>query len=107
MAFALIPAAISALTTTKKAVDLLKCFRSLPEEGYFLWKLLDSIAQPLQLCIALQRRQETVAYLDGAVRVAQHVIAECEELLARDESEDGRPESTEGWVAWMQHKKQV
>ena len=98
--------AVGVATTTKKVLDLFKSFQEVPEEGYFLWKLLDTAAPPFDLCRQLQKRQETVRYVEAAVGLTRFAIKQCEECLAKDETEDERPESSQAWAEWLSHPKQ-
>ena len=97
--------AVCAATATKKVVDLFTEFQDIPEEGYFLWKLLDTISPPFNLCREYQKREETLAAVDPAVNLTRFAIMKCEQCLAKDEDEDERPNSEEGWVAWLSRSK--
>eukprot|EP00906_Rhabdomonas_costata_P035329 RCo049637 len=107
MAVALVSTMVTVATTTKRAVDLLRGFQDLPEEGFFLWKLLDCLTEPLQLCLRLQRRFEAVRVVGPAVTLTQKTVARCEVVLARDTDEDDeRPDSQVAWGRWLNHHKE-
>jgi hypothetical protein len=92
---------VAACTNTKKAADWFKKVQEVPEQGFFLWKAVESIARPLELCIRLNKRAEFLPFCDAPVTMTRHCLHKCENLLSREDEEDGRPEASEGWTKWM------
>ena len=103
-----ISASLGLVSNAKKAVDAFKDLASdsLPDEGFILWRLLDSTAPALELCTKLASRHETLPYVESAVAITRRTILRCEQLLQRGEEEDDeRPESAASWASWFEHKK--
>lgn len=103
--FGLVGPTVTVATNAGKAINLLRSLSEVSEEGKLLWHALDSLESPLQLAVCLQRRHATMHFFNGPVQLTQEVIEECERVLARDDGEDLRPESKEGWLSWLSHKK--
>lgn len=91
---------------TKKALDFIQSFNGVEEEGYVLWKTLDSLAKPLQVAQDLMCRHEALCVFEGPVSLVKFLIARVECILEKDEVEgDERPAGKESWSKWLQHKK--
>eukprot|EP00930_Biecheleria_cincta_P059271 TRINITY_DN45016_c0_g1_i1.p1 TRINITY_DN45016_c0_g1~~TRINITY_DN45016_c0_g1_i1.p1 ORF type:complete len:399 (-),score=60.07 TRINITY_DN45016_c0_g1_i1:104-1300(-) len=103
--FGLVGPTVTVATNAGKAINLLRSLSDVSEEGKLLWHALDSLESPLQLAMCFQRRHTTMHFFHGPVLLCQEVIEECERVLARDDGEDSRPESRDGWVSWLSHKK--
>lgn len=103
---ALVGPSVAIATNATKAINALRSLQEVSEEGALLWHLLDAIEAPLRIASNFLCREDTMMFFEGSVQLSRSAIAECERLLARDDDEDGRPSSQEGWMAWLDHKKQ-
>jgi len=92
-------------TNAGKAIGILRSLSDVSEDGQLLWLALDALEAPLQLAICFQKRQSTMSFFHGPVQLTRCTIEACEQLLARDDGEDSRPSSEEGWLKWLAHTK--
>ncbi|CAD7933352.1 unnamed protein product [Amoebophrya sp. A25] len=96
-------------TGTKKAIDFLQSFNGVEEEGYVLWKTLESLSIPVSVADKLLVREEALVVLLPSTRLIKFQIGKVEEILeigtAEHEDEDERPDSKESWGKWLRSKK--
>ncbi|CAJ1375142.1 unnamed protein product [Effrenium voratum] len=98
--------AVNAAVTTRKAVGFLKEVACIEDEGYFLWKLVDSVSAPLEAASRLSTRYEACQVLEPAIELGRFAVRQVELVLERDDDEQqlGRPEDKAGWKAWLMSK---
>lgn len=80
---ALVPFMGPAMNLVTGASNVYKFFKTLndvPEEGFFLWKLIEATEPALELAEEMCIRHIARPYLQSAVMVTRHTIANCEEV---------------------------
>jgi hypothetical protein len=98
--------AVAAYTNTKRVVQWYDDLSTVvPTQGYILWLLVGSITHPLERCIKLNKRAMFLRYVNDAVKLTRNCLRRCEDLLAREDETDGRPDKQEGWTQWMKKMK--
>ena len=95
---------VNAAVTTRKAVSFLQEVAKIEEDGYFLWKLVDSVTAPLETAVQLSARYEACSVVEPAIALTRFTLAAVERVLERDDDEQGRPEDKAGWTAWLLSK---
>eukprot|EP00435_Cladocopium_sp_Y103_P053219 s689_g17.t1 len=96
--------AVNAAVTTRKAVSFLKEVANIEDEGYFLWKLVDSVSGPLEVAVQLATRYEACEVLEPSIALTRFTLRQVELVLERDDDEQGRPDDKAGWTAWFLSK---
>lgn len=96
--------AVNAAVTTRKAVSFLKEVANIEDEGYFLWKLVDSVSGPLEAAVQLSSRYEACELLEPSIALTKWTLRQVELVLERDDDEQGRPDDKAGWSAWFLSK---
>ncbi|CAK9068790.1 unnamed protein product [Durusdinium trenchii] len=96
--------AVNAAVTTRKAVSFLKEVAHIEDEGYFLWKLVDSVSGPLEVAVQLATRYEACQILEPSIALMRFTLRQVELVLERDDDEQGRPEDKAGWSTWLLSK---
>lgn len=96
--------AVNAAVTTRKAVSFLKEVANIEDEGYFLWKLVDSVSGPLEVAVQLATRYEACELLEPSIALTRFTLRQVELVLERDDDEQGRPDDKAGWTAWFLSK---
>ena len=95
---------VNAAVTTRKAVSFLQEVAKIEEDGYFLWKLVDSVTSPLETAVQLSSRYDACGVLEPAIALTRFTLTAVESVLERDDDELGRPEDKAGWTAWLLSK---
>ena len=95
---------VNAAVTTRKAVSFLQDVAKIEEDGYFLWKLVDSVTAPLETAVQLSTRYAACGVLEPAIDLTRFTLRAVEHVLERDDDELGRPEDKAGWTTWLLSK---
>jgi hypothetical protein len=62
-------------------------FVFLQDEGYFLWKLVDSVSGPLEVAVELATRYEACELLEPSIALTRFTLRQVELVLERDDDE--------------------
>ena len=62
-------------------------FVFLQDEGYFLWKLVDSVSGPLEVAVQLATRYEACELLEPSIALTRFTVRQVELVLERDDDE--------------------
>ena len=57
------------------------------DEGYFLWKLVDSVSGPLEAAVQLSSRYEACELLEPSIALTKWTLRQVELVLERDDDE--------------------
>ena len=108
--------AMSILTHGSKAFHFYReCAKAndvdVPENGRELGMMLMATMEPMQLCVDLAKRFNTLPLVEHAVTMARCVLSSCESLsppqaaLSEDDDDDDARPHAAGWKEWCQSKE--